>query len=141
VSRIYWDTMLFAYWMEDHPDFGSRVQQIFDRMRHRQDVLCSSAFTLGELLTGPLKHGNAVAASRIRLLFRSPLVDVSPFTAETAEHYSQIRARNRISPSDAIHLACAAHSKTDLFLTNDHDLRGLVIPGIQFIAGIDTEVL
>jgi hypothetical protein len=25
VSRVYWDTMLFIYWLEENPQFGKRV--------------------------------------------------------------------------------------------------------------------
>jgi len=71
----------------------------------------------------------------------SILSEVVPFTEETADHYARIRGRTGITPPDAIHLACAAAARTDLFLTNDKNLVGRVIPGIQFIAGIDSDVL
>ncbi len=31
MSRIYWDTMLFIYLLEDHPTFSARAQQLLDR--------------------------------------------------------------------------------------------------------------
>jgi hypothetical protein len=40
-----------------------------------------------------------------------------------------------------VHLACAASAETDLFLTNDKNLVGKIIPGIQFIAGIDSNII
>jgi hypothetical protein len=60
---------------------------------------------------------------------------------EAADLYAGIRARQRISAADAIHLACAVQGRTDLFLTNDASLLGKVIPGIQFIAGLDSNIL
>jgi predicted nucleic acid-binding protein len=60
---------------------------------------------------------------------------------ETADLYAGIRSKPGISAPDAIHLACAAHGHIDLFLTNDHDLVGKVVPGIQFIAGLDSNLL
>jgi uncharacterized protein len=66
---------------------------------------------------------------------------VIPFTSETADLYGQIRGSLRISSADAIHLACAASAGTDLFLTKDRSLVGKVIPGIQFIAGLDSNIL
>jgi predicted nucleic acid-binding protein len=63
-----------------------------------------------------------------------------PFTAETADGYARIRASYRVSPADAIHLASAASAGVDLFLTNDHRLQPLAIPGIQFIAGMDVNL-
>lgn len=137
MSRIYWDTMLFVYWIEDHPQYAERVQEIFDKMEHRGDSLYTSAFTLGELLTGPVKQSATDLVEQIRSLFRSPAVEMVPFTGETAERYASIRASHRVSPADAIHLASAAENKVDLFLTNDQRLYRLVIPGIQFIAGMD----
>lgn len=133
--------MLFVYWLEDHPRFARRVQQIHENMEQRSDILCTSVFTLGELLTGPVKQGAAAATQEVRDFFHSAVREVLPFTVETAERYAQIRATQRVSPADAVHLACAAHSGIDLFLTNDHRLRGMVIPGIQFTAGLDVDIL
>jgi hypothetical protein len=39
-----------------------------------------------------------------------------------------------------IHLASAAQAGTDLFLTNDRSLVGKIVPGIQFIAMLDTQI-
>jgi predicted nucleic acid-binding protein len=141
MSRIYWDTMLFIYWLEDHPRYGSRVQQIFERMRDRQDQLCTSAFAVGETLVGFHKRGAFEAAARVRNFFRQDSVEVIAYTLETADLYAGIRAKVGISSVDAIHLACAATANTDLFLTNDKNLVGRAIPGIQFIAGLDSNIL
>lgn len=141
VSRIYWDTMLFAYWFGDHPVHGDQVRDIYHRMRRRGDVLCASAFSIAEVLTGPLKRGFFEEATRVRAFFGSSAVEVSSFTRETAEHFARIRATQRVSPADAIHLACAAQSGADLFLTHDRRLKGLIVPGIDFIAGMDVDLL
>jgi uncharacterized protein len=141
VSRIYWDTMLFVYWLEDHPLYAKRVRHILSKMEERQDQLCTSSFTVGEILVGPYKMRESEAAKRIRNVFGTSLVEVIPYTLETAELYARIRARHGVSPADSIHLACAAQAGTDLFLTNDTALVGKVIPGIQFIAGLDTNLL
>jgi hypothetical protein len=37
-------------------------------------------------------------------------------------------------------LACAAQAGTDLFLTNDKNLLGKNVPGIQFIASLETQL-
>lgn len=141
MSRIYWDTMLFIYWLEDHPRYGGRVQQIFERMRDRQDQLCTSSFAVGETLVGFHKRGAIERAARVRNFFQQETVEVIPYTLETADLYAGIRSASGISSADAIHLACAASADTDLFLTNDKNLVGKVIPGIQFIAGLDSNIL
>jgi predicted nucleic acid-binding protein len=141
MSRIYWDTMLFVYWLEDHPVYAKRVRHILAKMKERQDQLCTSAFTVGEILVGPYKMRASETAGRIREVFQAPFVEVIPYTLETADLYAGIRARHGVSPPDAIHLACAAQARIDLFLTNEAALVGKIIPGIQFIAGLDSKLL
>jgi uncharacterized protein len=140
VSRIYWDTMLFVYWFEDNPEFANRVEGVYRRMRQRKDKLLTSTFTLGEILAGSYRRNQAEEGLKIRQLFESFEVELIPFSAETAERYGQIRGNSRVAPADAIHLACAANAGVDLFLTNDRELRDLVIPGIHFIAGLDVNL-
>jgi uncharacterized protein len=140
MSRIYWDSMLFIYWLEDNPLFANRVAAIHDRMRERQDELITSAFTLGEVLVGAYRN-SPPAADDVRSALLSLLSEVVPFTAETADHYARIRGSTGIAPPDAIHLACAACARADLFLTNDHDLVGRAIPGIHFIGGLDSNII
>jgi uncharacterized protein len=141
VSRVYWDTMLFIYWVEDNSRYAERVLQLLENMKVRRDQLCTSAFTVGEVLTGPVKFGSPQIADKIRDIFQSPLVEVLPYTLETAEFYAEIRATHTVSAADAIHLACAAQAGADLFLTSDKRLVGKVIPGIQFIAGLDSNII
>jgi predicted nucleic acid-binding protein len=141
MSRIYWDSMLFVYWLEDHPVFGKRVESIYLRMRERDDELITSAITVGEVMAGAYRKGPPSRAGEVRETLLRLLTDVVPFTVETADRYARIRGSTRIASPDAIHLACAAGAKIDLFLTNDHNLVGKVIPGIQFIAGLDTNII
>ncbi len=140
MSRIYWDTMLFVYWLEDHPVYAKRVRHILSKMEERQDRLCTSAFTPGEVLVGPYKMHALGMAKQIREVFESSFVEVIPYTLETADLYARIRADLSVSPADAIHLACAAQVGTDLFLTNDAGLISKIVPGIHFIAGLDTNL-
>jgi predicted nucleic acid-binding protein len=141
MSRIYWDTMLFVYWLEDHPQYAPRVQQIFEKMEQRRDTLCTSAFTLGELLVGPYKAKAADVGQAIHEHFRTSTMELLPFDAQTAERYARIRAEHKVTPADAIHLATAAQADTHLFLTNDLRLCRLAVSGIHFIAGLDTKLL
>lgn len=140
MSRIYWDSMLFIYWIEDHPKYARRISHILDRITQRNDILCTSTFTVAEVLTGPYKRGDEKLAARIRDVFESPAIETLPFTIATADHYGRIRGKFGFSPSDAIHLASAAIAKTDVFLTNDDALVGKAVPGIQFVARMDTDL-
>jgi uncharacterized protein len=139
VSRVYWDTMLFIYWLEDHPQFAKRVGAIHSRMQERHDQLITGAFTFGEVLAGVYRKGVPEVADESRRMLQSVIAEVVPFTIKTADRYAQIRGASGIAPTDAIHLASAAEAGTDLFLTNDKKLLGKIVPGIQFIASLDTQ--
>src|SRR5215831_18012946 len=141
MSLVYWDTMLFAYMFEGHPGFKSRVAQIARRMGERGDTLCTSVFTAGEMLAGPSRLQRWDEVSKLRSFFRSPELRLLDFKLSTAEIFAEIRARAGISSGDAIHLACAAEARVDLFLTHDKKLAKKIIPGIQFITTLDIHVL
>ena len=141
MSLIYWDTMLFAYMFEDHPQFKSRVAQIARRMEERSDTLCTSVFAVGEVLAGPSRTQRWDEVSKVREFFRSPELRLLDFKLSTAEIFAEIRGRGGISSGDAIHLACAAEARVDLFITHDKRLAKKIIPGIQFITTLDSNVL
>lgn len=141
MSRIYWDSMLFIYWLDDNPHFAKRVASIHARMIERKDELITSAVTVGEVLAGVYRKGPTSRVDEVRNALLGLLSKVVPFTAETADHYARIRGSMKIASPDAIHLACAATAGTDLLLTNDEKLVGRVIPGIQFIAGLDSKII
>ena len=141
MSRVYWDTMLFIYWLEDHPQYAKRVGAIRSRMEERGDQLITGAFTFGEILAGAYRKGATQVAADSRRWLKEVVTEVIPFTIETADHYAQIRGTLGVAPANAIHLACAAQAGTDLFLTNDKRLVGKIVPGIQFIASLDTQLL
>jgi len=140
MSRIYWDSMLFVYWLDDNPLFAKRVAAVHARMLERNDELITSAVTVGEVLAGIYRKGPSSRIDETRTGLLSLLSEVVPFTVETADRYAWIRGNTKISSPDAIHLACAATAGIDLFLTNDKNLVGRVIPGIQFIASLDTQL-
>jgi uncharacterized protein len=142
MSRIYWDSMLFIYWLEENPNFGKKVNAIWLRMQARNDQLITGTLALGEVLAGAYKRGtDPERVLEIKEALEKAVSTVVPFTLEAAELYGRIRGSLNVPPADAIHLACAASAGTDLFLTNDKRLAGKIVPGIQFIASLDTQLL
>jgi uncharacterized protein len=142
VSRVYWDTMLFIYWLEGNPQFGKRVNAIWSRMQERNDQLITGTLALGEVFAGAYRRGvNRERIQAVKAAMEDVVSEVIPFTAEAADVFGQIKGSLNIPSADAIHLACAATAGTDLFLTNDKNLVGKVVPGIQFIAGLDSNIL
>lgn len=134
--------MLFIYWLEENPQFGNRVGAIWSRMQERKDQLITGTLAFGEVFAGAYKRGaNRERIQAVKAALEDAVSEVIPFTVEAADVFGQIKGSLNIPPADAIHLACAASAGTDLFLTNDKNLVGKVIPGIQFIAGLDSNIL
>jgi predicted nucleic acid-binding protein len=133
--------MLFIYWLDNNPLFAKRIASIYSRMEQRKDTLITSAVTFAEVLAGAYRKGPLSKGEDVRTTLLSVVSEVIPFTLEAADSYARIRGSTNIASPDAIHLACAAVAGTDLFLTNDRNLVGKVIPGIQFIAELDSNIL
>src|SRR4029077_744746 len=79
MSLIYWDTMLFIYWFEEHPVHAERIRHILKRMEQRKDELCTSSFALAETLLGPYRKGAHEIVDRVREALRPPFVELLPF--------------------------------------------------------------
>jgi len=140
MSLVYWDTNLFIYLIQEHPHYYPLLDRLIIRLAERGDEICTSIFTRGEILVGPIKNRETSIQQTIKDYLRPPFVEMLPFTLETADHYARICADNKIMPADAIHLATAAAAGVDVFLTNDRSLHRMIVPGIQFVTGIDTDI-
>lgn len=141
MSLVYWDSMLFVYYFEGHAEFGPCVSHVLDRMEARGDTLCTSVFTAGEVLAGLQRAGATDLARQVEDFFHSSDLRILDLRLSTASRYAKIRSELRVSPAGAIHLATASEAGADLFLTHDQRLKGKIVAGIQFIAGLDTDIL
>jgi uncharacterized protein len=140
VSRIFWDTNLFIYLFEDYGRLSERVADVRQRMLDRGDELLTSALTLGEVLVKPAETGNAL----LKAAYEEAITKVAvllPFSRDAARLYAEIRRDRSIRPPDAIQLACAAHARVDLFITNDDRLAAKAIAGIHLIQPLDRAFL
>lgn len=137
MNRVYWDTMIFIYLLEGHPDLGPLVKSLQAAMQNRKSCLFTSAFTAGEVFAGLERLRATELLAVAREFFSSNQVEILPFDLATARIYGSVRAQANISAQDAIHIATAAHAEIDLFITNDKKLQKLSIPGIRFFAGLD----
>lgn len=134
MSRIYWDTMLFIYLLEDHPVYAPRTRQLLERAYKRRDSLYTSYLALGEVMAGAEKTQWPRKALTVTEVVKEMGFSFLPFDGGAVTPFSTLRARQKLKIADSIHLACAASVGIDLFLTGDKQLTKLDIPGIQFIA-------
>jgi predicted nucleic acid-binding protein len=140
LSRIFWDSNIFIYLLEDYGPLSQKVAELRERMVNRRDQLLTSTFTLGEILVKPIELGNHSLQRKYEAVIPA-MSTMIPLDIETAKIYASLRQDRSLKSPDAIQLACAAHARTDLFITNDDHLAGRIVPGIQFIVSLEKAFL
>ena len=132
MSRIFWDTNLFIYLLEQKEEFSVMTKELRTKMLKRGDQLLTSTITLGEVLVKPTQAGDM---ERCRIYERaiSSAATLIAFDVEAARHYASIKTSRSVQAPDAVQLSCAASVGVDLFITNDDRLQNKQVPGIQFI--------
>src|SRR5258705_649190 len=101
MSRIFWDTNLFIYLLEDYGALSGRMVELRNRMVSRNDQLYTSTFTLGEILVKPLEAKDEVGIRRLIETLNS-LAILVPFDQDVAQIYASIRQDRSIKAPDAI---------------------------------------
>ena len=141
MSRIYWDTMLFIYLLEDHPVFSSRTRELLERAYKRGDLLYTSYLALGEMMAGAAKSPDPKTPAAVAETIGEMGFSFLPFDGGAVAPFSALRSKQKLKIGDSIHLACAASAGVDLYLTGDKQLVKLDVPGIQFIADFNSPIL
>lgn len=136
MSRIFWDTNLFIYLLEDYGRLSKAVVGLRGNMLARGDQLLTSTLTLGELLVKPMEKGDSELCRKYEeAITRAALL--LPFDLKAARVYASVRRDRSLRGPDAVQLACAAGAGVDLFVTNDRRLQGKKVEGIQFIVALE----
>lgn len=136
MSRIFWDTNLFIYLLEDYGKFSKMVEELRRNMLARGDLLLTSALTLGEILVKPVEKGDSDLSRKYEEAI-TRVASLLSFDLKAARLYASIRRDRSLRPPDVVQLACAASANVDLFVTNDRRLQGKHVDGIQFIVALD----
>ena len=136
MSRIFWDTNLFIYLLEEEEPHHGQAIGLRKSMLARGDQLVTSTLTLGEVLVKPAEvEDEGLYRKYEEMINRVALV--VPFDQREARIYAKLRSDRSIKAPDAIQLSCAAAAGVDLFITNDARLHGKHVEGIQFIVPLD----
>ncbi|MBS1813817.1 MAG: PIN domain-containing protein [Acidobacteria bacterium] len=137
MSRVFWDTMLFIYLLEGHPQYAKKCKDLMVRSYERGDQLFTSNLALGEMLAGRWQEGRE-ATHAMRAQVSALGFQFLPFDENAVDTFSQLRAMQKLKIADAIHLSCAASARVDLFLTGDKQLHRIYVPGVQFITNFES---
>ena len=135
MSRIFWDTNLFIYLLEDYGALSESVARLRSRMLERNDQLFTSTLTLGEILVKPLEKKDAALCAKYEHALAASATVIT-FDIKAAKVYAELRSNRSLRAPDAIQLASAASANVDLFVTNDERLQGKQVRGIQFVVSL-----
>lgn len=115
MGLIYLDTCLVIYLTEQAP---GRSDRLLAAMAGASVAFATSPLVRMECLVGPLRAGNKPLENEYRRVlasFHALGIDEAQFDAA-----ADLRARHRLKPIDALHLACAAHHRCSALWTNDN---------------------
>ena len=120
------DSAPIIYYLEDHPVFGRRFAELFERAEAGDHELVISTVTLVEVLTGPLRKGDERLSDDYRqALTRPPTWQVADLTIAIAHRAARIRSQTRLRLSDAAIVATALEMSCIALVSHDRDFRAL----------------
>ena len=139
MSRVFWDTMLFAYLLDGNPKYVARVRGVLERSYERGDTLITSSLAVGEVMAG---KSDPDTAQLMKATIEQMGFSFLSFDTRCIDTFWYLRSGLKLKAPDSIHIACAAAANVDLFMTGDKKLLGrrLHLNGIQFITNFETVV-
>ena len=114
--RIYLDTAPIIYLVEGIVPYASVLEA---RLAQPEVTPICSELSRLECRVKPLRDGQHTLLAAIDSYFTELIAEMIPLSRQVIDKATQLRARYGLRIPDAIHLAAAATSGCDLFLTND----------------------
>ena len=146
VTTLGFDTSPVIYLIETHPDYDVLITEIFRRIDRGSMTGFTSAITLTEVLTQPLKQGQVHLQKEYRdLLLHSANFYTLPINAEIAEQAAGLRAQYGLRTPDALQVAAAKTANCHAFLTNDkalkriEDVKVIILDELEFKTEDETQ--
>ena len=138
VTRLGFDTAPIIYFVEEHPQYLSRLTLAFDSVAAGRLLGITSTLTLAEVLVQPIRRG-AVELQRAYSdrLMHSEYFETRPIDSAVAQRAAELRASFNIRLPDALQLATALVAGCDALLTNDRALQKIHAIRILLLDDLD----
>ena len=124
---VAFDTAPLIYFLEEHPQFFSPADELFDAIHQSLAGGMTSVLSLAEVLVKPLREGRTDLANQYRrLLTNSRGFLVYPITESICESAAILRATHEwLRTPDALQVATALEQRADMIATNDDGWKRL----------------
>ncbi len=124
IGLLYVETAPFIYFVERHPTYIERMRAVFQHVHPEITPVITSAITLTEVLTLPIKLKQQHYHHEYReMLLNTEAISTLPVDAFIAEQAAHFRAKYSLRTPDALHIATAVSAACEAFLTNDLALK------------------
>ena len=131
-ARIYIDTVVLIYVVEQAPVYGSLLAALWTKLQAGNLEVFTSELIVMETLVIPIRNSDTFLIDAYEQLLRSPQIQLIPVNQNILREAARLRA---VTPSlrtpDAIHVATAMTSECSQFLTNDRRLR--IMPDLPVV--------
>jgi predicted nucleic acid-binding protein len=119
--KVYFDTNIIVYFLERNQDYFEKCLPFFQAVEDGSIIGVAGDLTIAELLVRPISINDIIGVKRVHALFgdEAGFFQVFPHDRSTLEFAAHIRATQKLSMVDAVHLATAIHAQCGYFITND----------------------
>lgn len=119
-SKLGLDTVVFVYFLEQHPAHYSKAKQLFQRIESGDMTGVISTLVFAELLVPAYRANDVERAETLLLLLTTfPNLQVAPLSAQISAEAARLRALHGMRTPDAIHVATALQMGVSGIVTND----------------------
>jgi len=123
-KRIFLDTAIIIYYIEQHPTYAPLLKPLFEPIDGIEVDFVLSPITLAEALVAPIRLNNRDAYQQlVDFILNAPRTDFILIGSEAAKLAAEFRARYNLVLTDALQIAVAVTAGCDTFLTNDKRLK------------------
>ena len=130
-ASVLLDTSVFIYYLEEVEPYHLLAEKIFNDIIDEKIRGFLSTISITEFLTKPLADGNITDVERFKQFISSLSIQVIAVTYEIAERAAKLRSQYpSIRTPDALIVATALESGCDVFVTNDKNLKKLVLMSV-----------
>jgi uncharacterized protein len=120
--RVYLDSNIVLYLIEQTPGFGARAEAHTRSLAAGGAQFVVSDLTRIECRSTPLAAGDSVTLGEYDSFFQAVAAEVVLLTTSVCDRATWIRGTYRLKVPDSLHLAASIERACDIFLTNDHQL-------------------
>lgn len=139
IARLFLDTAPVVYYVEQNPTYFATAQSVFNRIEAGALTAVTSPVTLAECLIHPYRLGlTQLQENFFRVVTGAEHTVFQPIDAAVGQQAAVLRAKYKLTLTDALQVAAALVANCEAFLTNDHALQRVTELRIIVLADLQT---